>query len=206
MALIKKQLIFIILSLISLPVLSQNNHILVFGDSLSAAYNMPTDKGWVALIEKTLSQQKFDVSITNASISGETTTGGMARFKAQIDKTKPNIVILELGANDGLRGSSLKNMSKNLSTMIELSLNINAKVILAGMLVPPNYGRTYTKRFSQIYTTLSKNEHVSLIPFFLDHVAAVPELIQKDGLHPNEKGQPIIVTNVLPYLVPLLVK
>lgn len=203
---IKQPLAFIIIVLISLPALSQNNHILVFGDSLSAAYNIPKDKGWVSLIEKSLSKQGFNTTITNASISGETTTGGLTRFKSQIKKTKPNIVILELGANDGLRGASLKNMSNNLSLMIDITLKSGAKVILAGMHIPPNYGRTYTKRFDQVYLTLSEDERVILIPFILDNVASIPKLIQKDGLHPNEQGQPIIVNNVLPYLIPLLNK
>ena len=203
---IKKRLTYFFIALISFPALSQNNHILVFGDSISAAYNMPTDKGWVALMEESLSKQGFTATITNASISGETTSGGLVRFKSQIDKSKPNIVILELGGNDGLRGSSLKTMSKNLSLMIEMALKIEAKVILAGMHIPPNYGRTYTKRFDQIYQTLSKNEQVILIPFILDNVATIPKLIQKDEIHPNEKAQPIIVNNVLPYLTPLLKK
>jgi len=130
--------------------------ILIFGDSLSSAYNIQQEKGWVILLEKKLVSTEYDVDFTNASISGETSSGGLARFLSQVDKTNPNIVILELGANDGLRGSSLITMRSNLKAMIEICQQNNISVILAGMHIPPNYGRTYTGKFDQIYLDLGK--------------------------------------------------
>lgn len=178
--------------------------VLVFGDSLSASYNIPTHKGWVSLLENKLNQQNIRVKFTNASISGETSSGGLVRFKAQLEKTKPNVVILELGANDGLRGFDLETTRKNLTQMIEMSSQADAKVLLGGIHIPPNYGRTYTRKFDQIFTDLASRENVSLIPFILQGVATIPELMQNDGLHPNEKGQLIIVETVTQYLKPLL--
>jgi acyl-CoA thioesterase-1 len=195
-------LLFIIL--LSLGARAETTNILVYGDSLSAAYNMPVEKGWVYLMEQELKKQSRDISIKNGSISGETTSGGLTRFEKQLSAGTPDIVILELGANDGLRGTDLKTTRANLTTMIDMSHEVGASVILAGIHLPPNFGRTYTKRFDQIFIDLSKREKVSFIPFILENVATIPELTQRDGLHPNEKAQPIIVTNVLPYLLPLL--
>ncbi len=202
-------LIFLILLLSSQFGLSANKNILVFGDSLSAAYNIPSDKGWVNLLKQELQKKQQDseitnVNIANASISGETSAGGVTRFQSQMTKTKPDIVILELGANDGLRGYDLTTTRQNLTNMIIISQQANASVLLAGIHMPPNYGRTYTRKFDQIFTDLAKMDKVSLIPFILEGVATNPEFMQKDGLHPNEKGQIVIVNNVLPYLLPLL--
>ena len=185
--------------------LSADKSILIFGDSLSAAYNIPTDKGWVSLLEQDLINKQLDIKITNASISGETSSGGLTRFQSQINKTQPDIIILELGANDGLRGYDLSTTRSNLLNMVNMSQQINASVILAGIHIPPNYGRTYTRKFDQIFTDLAKMENVSLIPFILKDVATKPELMQNDGLHPNEKGQQVILMTVLQYLKPLLV-
>lgn len=183
---------------------SADKNILIFGDSLSASYNIPTDSGWVHLLEKSLKEKQLDINIANASISGETSSGGLNRFKSQIQKTKPDIVILELGANDGLRGYDLNTTRSNLLAMIEMSQQINASVVLAGIHIPPNYGRTYTRKFDQIFIDLAKMENVSLIPFILEGVATNPELMQNDGLHPNEEGQKIIVSTVLTHLLPHL--
>lgn len=197
-------LIWLTLLLVSQTTYSADKNILVFGDSLSAAYNISTDKGWVSLIELQLKQKQPEIKITNASVSGETSSGGLVRFQSQIEKTHPQIVILELGANDGLRGFDLDTTHSNLVTMINMSHEINAHVILAGIHIPPNYGRTYTKKFDQIYTDLAKMENVSLIPFLLEGVATKSELMLADGLHPNEQGQKVVVGNVLPYLLPLI--
>lgn len=183
---------------------AESTKILVFGDSLSAAYNISPEKGWVTLLENELIAEQTDVVFTNASISGETTSGGLVRFADQINKTQPDILILELGANDGLRGSSLNTMLKNLQTMIEIGQQNNVIVLLAGMHIPPNYGRTYTQKFDQIYIDLAKIDQVTLIPFLLEGVATKPEFIQRDGIHPNEKAQPIISSLVKRYLGPLL--
>ncbi len=178
--------------------------ILVFGDSLSAAYNINPETSWVTLLEKQLNGQNWKIQFINASISGETTSGGLTRFLSQITKTKPDIVILELGANDGLRGSNLQTIRDNLKSMITTSQQHGALVLLVGMHIPPNYGRTYTQKFDQIYQDLSSMDQVSLIPFLLEGVATKSALVQDDGLHPNEKAQPIIALTVEKYLIPLL--
>lgn len=187
------------------PAISAGKSILIFGDSLSASYNIPTDKGWVHLLQESLKTKQLDVNIANASISGETSSGGLTRFKSQIQKSKPDIVILELGANDGLRGYDLSTTRNNLLTMINMSLQIDAKIVLAGIHIPPNYGRTYTRKFDQIFIDLAQMENVSLIPFILEGVATNPELMLNDGLHPNEKGQEVIVKTVMAHLLPLLI-
>ncbi|MDQ7050378.1 MAG: arylesterase [Enterobacterales bacterium] len=192
------------LVLLSSPISAKNTRILVFGDSLSSAYNMPIEKGWVRLLQRHLSDQTIAATIVNASISGETSTGGLARFAKELRLSKPDIVILQLGANDGLRGSSLAQLEKNLATMISLSLKRKIKVLLAGIHIPPNYGRTYTKTFDQVYVTLARDYPVTFIPFLLVDVATKPEMIQSDGLHPNETAQPVIVNNILPFVLALL--
>ena len=199
-----KLLIFLFLFAYNTHAKSENKSILVFGDSLSAAYNMPVDKGWVNLINLKLIEQKLPYVTQNASISGETTSGGILRFLKQIELNKPSIVILELGANDGLRGFDLSVTRSNLSKMVEISHKHNAQVLLAGIQIPPNYGRRYTNDFNQIFQDLAKLDNVSLIPFILDGVATDYSLIQKDRLHPNEKGQEVIVETVWKYLSPLL--
>ena len=184
--------------------LSANKNILIFGDSLSAAYNIPTNKGWVYLLEQRLRNKLLDINVVNASISGETSSGGLTRFKSQIQKTRPDIVILELGANDGLRGYDLNTTRGNLMAMIEMSQNIKASVILAGIHIPPNYGRTYTRKFDQIFIDLAEMENVSLIPFILEGVATNPTLMLNDGLHPNEEGQKVVLLTVMNHLLPYL--
>jgi acyl-CoA thioesterase-1 len=178
--------------------------ILVFGDSLSAAYNMPVEKGWVNLLNEKLIENKSIFETRNASISGETTSGGLQRFLKQVEISKPKIVILELGANDGLRGFDLNTTRSNLNKMIQISQEHHAKILLAGIQIPPNYGRSYTRAFNQIFTDLAKKESVSLIPFILEGVATDYSLIQKDRLHPNEQGQKVIVETVWKNLLPLI--
>jgi len=196
-------LIICILSLSSTDLLAEKR-ILVFGDSLSAAYNIPTEKGWASLLEQQLHAEQIDMKVINASISGETSSGGLVRFQAQMDRTQADIVIIELGANDGLRGFDLDTTRNNLTKMIQISHNQGASVILAGIHMPPNYGRTYTQKFDQIFIDLATLDKVSLIPFILEGVATVPELMQKDRLHPNEKGQLVILKTVTKHLYPLL--
>lgn len=173
----------------------------MLGDSLSAAYNMELDAGWVHLLSQRIAPQH---QVINASISGDTSAGGLARLPDALGRYKPDIVILELGANDGLRGLSLQQLQQNLTEMIELSQNSGAEVLLAAMQLPPNYGPFYTNRFHQIYRDLETSHQVALVPFLLDKVGGVAELIQADGLHPNEKAQPIILENVWHPLQPLL--
>lgn len=190
----------------SLPALAANSRILVYGDSLSAAYGIPQQHGWVALLQEKLHAEGLDYDIINASISGETSSGGLTRFARTLQQTKPVIVILELGANDGLRGLPVKDMHKNLESMIEQSKQAGAKVLLIGMKIPPNYGPRYTDEFRQTYIDLARRHKIPLVPFMLDNVAAMPELIQQDGLHPNTSGQPIILENIWQQLRLLLKK
>ena len=190
----------------SFPTSAAKQTILVFGDSLSAAYGIPQNQGWVALMQNKLLQQKLPYNVINASISGETTSGGLTRIDATLAQTQPQIVILELGANDGLRGLPIKTTYDNLATMLQKIKKSGAKVLLIGMKMPPNYGAKYTAEFSATYAQLAKTHKAALVPFMLDHVAAKPDLIQQDGLHPNALGQPIILDNIWPELKRLLKK
>lgn len=175
--------------------------VLIFGDSLSAGYGLNVGEEWPALLSKDLGQT---IQIINESISGETTAGGLLRFTDALQNNTPDILILELGANDGLRGLSIKTMKKNLSLMIEQAQAIGAQVILVGMHIPPNYGKRYTQSFHQAFVSLSEAYDVSFIPFLLNNIALKPELMQKDGLHPTAEAQPMIMNLVNKYLKPLL--
>lgn len=189
-----------------LPAHASQQTILVYGDSLSAAYGLPQQQGWVALLQQKLQQENHHAHIINASISGETSSGGLTRIDDALSKFKPEIVILELGANDGLRGLPIKTTRANLEAMLKKIKKTGAKVLLLGMKMPPNYGASYTAEFSDMYPQLAKAQRTSLVPFMLENVAAKPELIQDDGLHPNAKGQPLILNNIWPHLTPLLKK
>jgi acyl-CoA thioesterase I len=185
---------------------TKSQTILVFGDSLSAGYGVPQGQGWVALLEKKLAAEpKYThYKVINASISGETTSGGLARIKQALLVHKPNIVIIELGANDGLRGLQVIDVQQNLNTMISQAKTANAKVLLIGMKIPPNYGLKYTKNFSAMYSNLAKQHKISLVPFLLENVAGKPELIQADGLHPLAVAQPKLLENVWIKLIKML--
>jgi acyl-CoA thioesterase I len=178
--------------------------ILVFGDSLSAAYGISQSKGWVALLAKRLETQGYGYQVVNASASGETTGGGRTRWPRALELHKPDIAILELGSNDGLRGLPLEQMRANLDTMIQLAKSRGTRVVLLGMEMPPNYGPAYTTGFRATFSELAKSHQVSLVPFFMDGVALNAELMQDDELHPNEAGQPLLLDNVWPFLEPLL--
>ena len=202
----------IVTALVAMPVSAKlinpsTQTILVFGDSLSASYGLPQGQGWVALLEAKLAQNqasKTTYKVVNASISGETTSGGLARFSTALTTHKPNIVILELGANDGLRGLPIAEMQANLNQMIAQAKTAKAKVLLIGMKIPPNYGLKYTKNFSALYTNLAKQHNIAFVPFLLEGVAGKPELIQADGLHPLAVAQPALLGNVWAQLKGLL--
>jgi acyl-CoA thioesterase-1 len=172
--------------------------VLVVGDSLSAEYGLARGAGWVALLEQKLKSEKIDANIVNASISGETTSGGRARLPALLTAHKPDLVVIELGANDGLRGLPVEAASTNLRQMITMSQQQRAKVMLIGMRMPPNYGRAYTERFFGMFGTLSKEYKAPLVPFMLDGVADKPALFQADRLHPSAQAHPIILNNIWP--------
>ena len=178
--------------------------ILVFGDSLSAAYRIPRDQGWVALLQQRLQQQGLPHRVVNASVSGETTSGGLSRLPAALQEHNPDIVVLELGANDGLRGLPIPAMQRNLRAMIEASQDVGARVLLAGMLIPPNYGPRYTSAFAASYTELAERFDLPLVPFLLDGVAGKRAFTQEDGLHPTAAAQEKILDNVWETLQPLL--
>jgi acyl-CoA thioesterase I len=178
--------------------------ILVFGDSLSAGYGLRPGSGWVTLLAQKLAMLGYGFQVANASVSGETTAGGLARLPRALQLHHPRIVILELGANDGLRGLPLASAQDNLDRMIELSRAQQALVLLLGVLMPPNYGERYTTAFRDMYLNLAHGEHVPLVPFLLAGVALHADLMQADELHPNERGQPLLLENVWPKLAPLL--
>lgn len=169
-------------------------HWLVMGDSLSAAYGIPNESGWVALLAKRYQEQA--IRLINASLSGETTSGGLQRLPALLELHRPQRVILELGANDALRGQNLRKMQRNLRKMIKLSLAQGAEVVLLGIRLPSNYGPIYDRLLRNSYATLAKEFALRFDPFFLQDVALEPDLMQQDGLHPNEKAQPIIMERV----------
>ena len=178
--------------------------LLVVGDSISAAFGLDSRQGWVALLEKRLVQEGFEHQVVNASISGDTSAGGAARLPALLVEHKPELVIIELGGNDGLRGQPLAQLQQNLASMVEQSQQAGAKVLLLGMKLPPNYGGRYTTAFAQVFTDLAEQKQVPLVPFFLEGVGGVPGMMQADGIHPAEAAQEILLDNVWPTLKPML--
>ena len=178
--------------------------IVVLGDSISAGYGIEVEEGWVALLQKKLIETKNNYSIINASISGDTTAGGLARVDQILTEQKPSIVLLQLGANDGLRGLSPIQMKNNLAEIVHRAQKAGAKVILLGMKIPPNYGKRYVDMFYNVYPQLAKELDIPLVPFLLEDVALDKDLMQADGLHPNAKAQPILANKIEPYLFPLL--
>jgi acyl-CoA thioesterase-1 len=178
--------------------------ILVYGDSLSAGYGIPVDEGWVSLLADRVHREGYGFQVVNASVSGETTSGGLERLPHVLAAHDPSIVVLELGANDGLRGLPVASTRSNLDAMIRLALQGKRRVLLLGMRMPPNYGERFTQAFQQLYADLAQEHHTALVPFLMDGVAGKPELIQADGLHPNARGQPLLLDNVWPALAPLL--
>jgi acyl-CoA thioesterase-1 len=178
--------------------------ILVFGDSISAGYGIGVEQGWVNLMAQKMAQLGYGFRVINASVSGETTAGGLARLPHALDVQQPRIVILELGANDGLRSLPLTAAHDNLVQMIKLAQARGARVLLIGMRLPPNYGERYTTGFQQLYVGLAQQFKLPLVPFLLDQVALHPELMQNDGLHPTAAAQPLLLDNVWPKLTPLL--
>jgi acyl-CoA thioesterase I len=179
--------------------------VLVLGDSLSAGYGIKVEEGWVNLLSRRLAGQGYGYAVANASVSGETTQGGLSRLPRALEKHKPDILILELGGNDGLRGLPLAASRENMRRMVELATKAKVQVVLLGMLVPPNYGPRYEQEFRDMFAELAKKNGLAFVPFFLDKVALNPSLMQADGLHPNAKGQPQLLENMWPKLKPLLV-
>lgn len=186
------------------PARTANRTVLVMGDSLSAAYGMAAGKGWVSLLDARLRRSNPGWSMVNASVSGETTAGGLSRLPRQLERVKPAVVVIELGANDGLRGLPLDRMRANLDRMIRLSKASGAKVLLVGMRMPPNLGRAYTDGFANTYAQLAKQHQVALLPFFLEPIMLDRGAFQRDNLHPTEAAQPRLANHVWPALQPLV--
>lgn len=176
--------------------------LLITGDSLSAEYGIARGSGWVALLTSRLQKEGSNWEVMNASISGETTSGGLTRLPKLLSQKKPKLVIIELGANDALRGLPLAETERNIRTMVELSKKSGAEVLLLGMRIPPNYGQEYTQQFAQLFVRIAKNQQVALLPFFLEGVAQRNELFQADRIHPNEAAQSIMFQNVWTALAP----
>ncbi len=196
-----------ILLLIALPALSAQAEarvILVLGDSLSSAYGLDVDAGWVQLLQKRLDNKNAGYRVVNASISGDTTKGGVARLPSALQKHEPEVVVVELGGNDGLRGLPLRETRTNLERIIVEAKKAGARVLLLGMRLPPNYGPAYTGSFHAMYEELAAQHGVARVPFLLDGVGGVNGMMQADGIHPVADAQPLMLDNVWPHLEPLL--
>lgn len=178
--------------------------VLVVGDSISAAYGLETQQGWVALLEQKIKQANISARVVNASISGDTTAGGLQRLPQLLAEHQPSLMVLELGGNDGLRGLSLDAMRANLQQMIELATAQQAQVVLLGMQLPPNYGPRYTQNFAKVYQQLATEHEIRLVPFFLEGIGGVAGMMQADGIHPVAEAQPILLANVWPILEQVL--
>ena len=174
------------------------------GDSLSAGYGLKPEEGWVNLLRIRLQQQNLDYRVINASITGDTTQGGLARLPKTLKREQPDILILELGANDGLRGFDINLTRNNLTRMVELAHADNARVLLLGIQLPANYGHSFREKFRQVFHDVAKEQNISLVPFFLKGVAETRDLMQADGIHPAAAAQPVILENIWPALEPLL--
>jgi acyl-CoA thioesterase-1 len=185
---------------------SASNTVLVLGDSLSAEYGLARGSGWVALLADRVGKENLAASVVNASVSGETTSGGRSRLPALLGQHRPSIVILELGGNDGLRGLPVATTEQNLTAMVAAAQRANAEVLLVGMQIPPNYGRQYTEKFAEMYAKIAKEKRIPLVPFLLEGVADKQQLFQADRIHPIAEAQPLMLENVWKYLKPLLAR
>ena len=190
----------------ALPAKPGAPNIVIYGDSLSAAYGLPQGAGWPTLLQERLKQKKFNYNVVNASISGETSAGGAARISITVRETRPAVLVLALGANDGLRGLPVAQLRDNLAAIIKAARAVKCQVIVVGMRMPPNYGQRYTEQFQSSFTDLAKAQRLALVPFLLEGVAQRPELFQQDQLHPTEAAQPLILENIWKALQPLLKK
>jgi acyl-CoA thioesterase I len=180
--------------------------LMVFGDSLSSAYNLSTDQGWVHLIGDRIARSNLPWQVVNASVTGETTAGGLRRLAEDLKRHKPSIVVIQLGTNDALRGQPVAGMRSNLEQMIRLARQSHAEPVLVGLMIPPNYGIEYAAEFRDMYAALAARMKVALVPFLLEGIADKPELFQRDQLHPTAQAQARIADNVWPAIEPLLKK
>jgi acyl-CoA thioesterase I len=204
---VKRLFVLLVLGLAGLSVRAETPAILVFGDSISAGYGLAhVEQGWVEMLRTKLKDEGYGYQVVNASVSGETTAGGLARLPRALALHHPQIVIIELGGNDGLRALPVDQMRANLAKMVDLSVAVGARVLLLGIRMPPNYGPEFTEKFRSIFADVAKDKKVPLVPFLLTDIALSPSLMQADGVHPNELGQPQLLANVWPTLRPILQK
>jgi acyl-CoA thioesterase I len=202
---VKRLFVLFVLVVASVSAKAETPVILVLGDSISAGFGLArVDQGWVALLQTRLKDQEYVYQVVNASVSGETTAGGLARLPRALMLHQPQIVILELGGNDGLRALPIAQMRANLLRMVDVATAAGAKVLVLGMRMPPNYGVDFTEQFRLAYSDLARDKKLPLVPFLLNDIALLPNLMQADGIHPNELGQPKLLDNVWPSLKPLL--
>ena len=203
----KRFLVLLILVFAGFPANADTPAILVFGDSISAGYGLArVEQGWVGMLRAKLKDEGYGYQVVNASVTGETTAGGLARLPRALALHHPRVVILELGGNDGLRALPIDQMRSNLGKMVDLSVDSGARVLLLGMRIPPNYGPEFTEKFFAVFADVARDKKAPLVPFLLNDIALSPNLMQADGVHPNELGQPKLLDNVWPRLRPLLRK
>lgn len=203
----KRLFVLLMFGLAALSARADAPAILVFGDSISAGYGLAhVDDGWVGMLRAKLKTEGYGYQVVNASVSGETTAGGLARLPRALEVHHPQIVIIELGGNDGLRALPIDQMRANLAKMIDLSAAAGARVLLLGMRMPPNYGPEYTEKFYSAFADVAHAKKVAVVPFLLAGIALSPDLMQADGIHPNELGQPKVLAAVWPVLKPALHK
>jgi len=198
------QLVILIMGLLITNTINAQNNILIVGDSLSAGYGLKQKQSWIYLLQQRLEEKFSHYKIINESTSGDTTANGLIRVPQALEQSQPDIVILELGANDGLRGLPLNYAKTNLKKIIQILQQKQARILLLGMRIPPNYGKRYSQAFAAIYPDLAKQYNLALVPFMLQGVSGKSEFIQSDGLHPNAQAQPLILENIWPYLKVLL--
>jgi acyl-CoA thioesterase-1 len=201
----RRALFALALAALALPAFAAST-VMVFGDSLSAAYGLASGDGWVSLLGQRIAREKRPWQVVNASVSGETTAGGLSRLPADLARHHPSVVVIELGANDALRGQPVSGIRANLERMIQLVRKARAQPVLVGIMIPPNYGIDYAAEFRDLYPKLAKEDQVPLVPFLLAGVVGHPELFQADQLHPTAAAQPTLLDNVWRTLEPLLAK
>jgi len=204
---VKRFLVLLILVFAGFPATADTPAILVFGDSISAGYGLArVEQGWVGMLRAKLKDEGYGYEVVNASVTGETTAGGLARLPRALALHHPRVVILELGGNDGLRALPIDQMRSNLGKMVDLTVDSGAQVLVLGMRIPPNYGPEFTEKFFAVFADVARDKKAPLVPFLLNDIALSPNLMQADGVHPNELGQPKLLDNVWPRLRPLLRK
>jgi acyl-CoA thioesterase-1 len=204
---VKRLVVLLVLGFAAFSARADTPAILIFGDSISAGYGLAhVDKGWAEMLRVKLKDEGYGYQVVNASVSGETTAGGLARLPRALALHHPQIVIIELGGNDGLRALPIDQMRANLAKMVDLSADMGARVLLLGMRIPPNYGPEFTEKFRSTFADVARDKKVPLVPFLLSDIALSPNLMQADGFHPNELGQPQLLANVWPGLKPILRK